>query len=297
MVKNTNFGKLTLILISIFLMSSVTVFQANSINYNDHSFFEINSTDLYFEDFNSDTFKNGATNAWGWGTGYVSNFRNFTYDLLDFYETADPVLDVDVQGRKAYTAMYNITSGPQTIGCFNINNPKNIELCSARSSWSSVISIAIDGDVLYSGRSQYSISDPGIATYDVTDPFDLQGSGVYLTQFLADGSVTDISPEGRIVYYTSYNSIIGYSLRILDAENPAAPRNILTSWPSSKALGLDTAGVMVYIAASDEGLFILNATDKFVPFVVGSIETPGNATDVLVEGRYAYIADGPAGVT
>ncbi len=257
--------------------------------------FSIKSTDSYFEDFATSTYKDGATTATGWGTGAITSDRNFSVELLDFYGTISPVVDVDVEGQKAYTAYYNEAAFPETIGCYMVIDPYNIRLCSERISWSSVLCLAAEGDVLYTGKGG---AIPGISTYYVTDAFNLQsGIGVYQSVTFTDGAVTDIELNGHLAYYTAFNSASGYSLRVLYAEDPAVPTNITTSWmDSSKALGLAVEGNFAYVAAAEDGFYVVNVTDKNNFLTVGSIDTSGNATDVIVDGRFAYLAAGDEGI-
>ncbi|MCK5185244.1 MAG: hypothetical protein KAQ95_13120, partial [Candidatus Heimdallarchaeota archaeon] len=65
---------------------------------------------------------------------------------------------------------------------------------------------------------------------------------------------------------------------------------------SDKTLGLYVEYPIAYLAESDNGLYIVNTTVKTSTVEIGHIDTPGNATDVLVDGGFAYVADGPAGV-
>ncbi len=184
--------------------------------------------------------------------------------------------------------------GPETLYIFDIYDPANIKITSSRASWSNMYSVAVDGDILYGGLG-YGGTSPRISAYNATDPFGLDGSA-FLDNVLADGAVTDIEPFGHLVYYTAYNSTAGKSLRLIDASDPANQIGITTDWGTDKPLGLDISGQLGYIAASDEGFYILNMTDKWSPVEYGYVDTPGNATDVIVNGRFAYLADGPAGV-
>ena len=118
---------ITLFLISLFSLSasffskSVTArVTALEPNLNAQSYA------LVHEDFSNTTFMDGATTAWGWGTGTVTNTRNFSWSQLDYFETEDPVVDLDVQGRKAYASVYNTTFGVDSLTILDLNNPSNI---------------------------------------------------------------------------------------------------------------------------------------------------------------------------
>lgn len=252
--------------------------------------FVINSADLYVEDFSTTTFNDaGATSAFGWGTGAISNNRNFTWVGLDYYYTASPVVDVDVQGRKAYIGMYN-TGASDQIAILDINDPNIIRLLGTSSDHEKLRSLAVDGDVLFTGQD--SVVGDAIIVYNVTNPFNPGWTVGYGTT----NHATDIDVEGHLIYHTAYNQ--PQSLRILTYEGPGMSNHerIVTNWNVSKALGLDIEGQVACIAASDEGFYTLNVSEKYLPVELGYVDTPGNATDVLYEGRFAYIADGPAGI-
>ena len=50
------------------------------------------------------------------------------------------------------------------------------------------------------------------------------------------------------------------------------------------------------MADGDAGLRVIDASRRDAPREVASYDTPGYAYDVLVAGRYAYVADGDAGL-
>ncbi|NPE09239.1 MAG: hypothetical protein GNW80_13215 [Asgard group archaeon] len=233
--------------------------------------------------------------AFGWGTGTVANARNISYATQDFYETPDPITGLDVQGRRVYAATNNISSGPETLYIFDIYDPTDIKMTSSRASWSNMLTVAVDGDILYGGLNNGTLV-PKISTYNATDPFGLDAGAAFLDYNETSGAVTDIEPFGHLVYYTAYNALNGKALNILDVSDPLNVNAIVCDWGTEKSLGLDISGHLGYIAASDEGFYILNLTDKYTPVEYGYVDTPGNATDVIVNGRFAYLADGEAGV-
>ncbi len=256
----------------------------------DEQPFTINAVDSYLEDFTTTTVMNGSTTAFGWGSGTVTKDRNFTLSELDFYSTTLPVRGLAVQGRKAYVVQYGYLTSDHTISCFSIEDPSSINFLSERDSLSRTISVAVDGDVVYTGRSQ------SFNTYNVSNPFDLNGIGKYLDWYITLGNVTDIEPQGQYVYFSNYRSSTMYSFQIMDVADPDDIHLIETDWNNNNTLGLDVSDNFAYIAASTDGFYILDISNKQSPVVVGHIDTPGNATDVLVEGGFAYIADGPGGV-
>ena len=63
------------------------------------------------------------------------------------------------------------------------------------------------------------------------------------------------------------------------------------------ALGIFIEGNLAYIANDLFGIQIIDITDPYGPFTVGSYDTPGFTRSVFVRGGYAYVADGDMGLT
>ena len=252
----------------------------------------INSGGSFFETFTDQTYRSAATSAWGWGGGQITNMRNFSFTSQDFFSTPYPIKGIEVQGRKAYLVMDTpvVTNSLQIL---DITNPAFMIQTSTCSSNQDMISIAIDGDVLYAGLND---SNKQINVYNASDPYDLGGAGYYIDDELVDGDVTDIEPRGHFVYFTAYNSTSDKSLRILDASDPSNVKLITNDWTSKNAYGLDVFGYLTFVAAGDEGFYVLNTTNKYSATEFDYLPTPGFAADVLVKGPVAYLAAGDAGV-
>jgi len=292
MIKNKLQIILSLFLIALFPLATTLTFQATG-SQNDILFPNITTSGVgnFVEDFTTDTFKDPGTTAWGWGTGTVTNTRNFSWTQLDYFETNDPVVDLDIQGRKIYAGLYNSTVGPDSIITLDISNPSDIKKLGEDSDWIETLSVDVIGDILFTG--QVTIIGYSIVLFDVSDPyniFDPNGVG------LLDGYVTDIETNGYLAYFTNYNATGGKSLRILDANDPTSLNLITCDWEVNRSLGLDVQGQMVYVAASDDGFYVLNASNKNTPVETDHLPLAGNVTDVVVDGHIAYVAAGSAGI-
>jgi hypothetical protein len=252
--------------------------------------FNTSSSDVYIEDFTTTTYRDGSTTATGWGYGALTNTRNFSTLLLDLYPIPYPIVDIDVQGRKAYAAIHDEAPGIDSVGAFLINDPTNIIYTGGDSSWFYTKAVEANGDYLYAGQLAMGYST---VVHDLSNPYvpsSANGWGIL------DGFVTDIETNGYLIYFTNYNATGGYSLKILYAEDPMSLDLITCDWASSKALGLYVQGEMVYVAASDEGFYVLNASNKYSPIEMDHLPLPGNCTDVIVDGNIAYVVAGDAGV-
>jgi len=288
-------NSLTLFVVCLFSFTMVVVPSVNGAinNVNDNKF-SIKATDVYNEDFEDVTYRNGTTTAFGWGTGTITNARDFTWKELDFQESKYALTDIDVEGKRVYAASYNDSSASPSIVVFDISNTYEIRQTGERNSFQGQMSIAADGDVVYVGQDKLGGSPGTINTYYWTDPF---SSGSWVSTTDSDGAVTDIELNGHLAYYTSFDSSSGYSLRVLYAENPDVPVNITASWmDSSKAMGLAVESNLAYVAAEEDGFYVVNVSNINNFFTEGFVDTPGNAADVVVDGRYGYLAAGDAGI-
>jgi hypothetical protein len=250
----------------------------------------INASVNFTEDFTTTTYLDPTTTADGWGSGIVINERDIVLSALGFYETNNPLRAIEVQGRRVYGVQYNALVSTESLNVFDISDPANIMRTGFRTSMPGQMAIAVEGDAVYAGRAH---DVPLLASYYYTNPYSI---GTHLGNTQCDGNITDIETNGYLVYYTAYNSESGYSVRVMNAEDPSSHINITASWMSSNALGLAVDGNMLYVAASTEGFYALNVTDQNAFVETGYVDTPGNATDVIIDGNFAYLADGEAGV-
>ncbi|MFX1509363.1 MAG: fibronectin type III domain-containing protein [Promethearchaeota archaeon] len=242
---------------------------------------------IYAEDFESTAFLMTA-DAYGWGLGAVTSDRVITNTLLDTYSSVGPVMGLDTQGRKIYFISYGSSSNSNNI--LNVTDPANLQLMSARTSVSDLRCARIDGDIFYAGRTS------GLAIYNVSNPYNYGGTGVYLGTTGLDGVVTDIDTQGHFVYCTARGSAAFRAFKIIDVEDPYNPQEITNNWGSQTTLGIDVEGQLVYLAEDFYGLYIANISNPHIFLQYDHFDTPGNATDVLVEGSLAYVADGPSGI-
>jgi hypothetical protein len=249
----------------------------------------------YFEDFVDTTFQSPATNAQGWGTGTVSNRRDFPVEFLDYYNTSKPVYGVDVQGRKAYLGCFGLSS-PETLIALDISNIRDVQYTSHRDTSGGIIGIAVEGDACYTIINDTLSINDRVNIYNISDPYNLGAGAVYMGSVYNDMAPTDIAIEGHQIYMTSYGSPSSHSLWIADVQDPSAAYNLSNSYMSDQALGLDVSYPYVYLANAGDGFSIIDVRDKDAVTVVGSVDTPGIATDVLIDGNLAFVADGPGGV-
>jgi len=254
-----------------------------------------NDSDVFIENFEDTLYRGASTDTEGWGTGTVTNERDYSLMTLDFYATLNPVRDLEIQGRKAFAVGWNDTYITQSVMAFDINNPLNIRMTSYRNSMTGLDNCKMDGDLFYAGTIDNSFAD-GIAWYNVSKTYDLNSGGVFISNAPC-GPVTDISVQGHHVYYTSFNDSLGHSLRILKNFDPTLETLYTPNWASTNlSLGLEVDRHLAYIAASTDGFYVANVSNKYNFVELGHLPLPGNATEVFLDGNIAYVTLAEGGI-
>ncbi|NHJ83937.1 MAG: hypothetical protein FK734_00660 [Asgard group archaeon] len=258
--------------------------------------FTTTDTDVFVENFDNDLLIDAVSDVF-LNAGTVTNQRDFVEAGLDFYATTSPIRDLEVEGRKVYAVAFSMTIFSNSVYAFDITDPANIKFLSARNSLTGLSSCDMDGDVFYGGVRDSDFASNSLAIYNVSRPYNLfAASGVYEGATFVDGAVTDIDAEGFNVYFTSYNDTTSHGLNMIFAQDPDNPILYQTDWLTTKALGLEVTGHYAFIAASDDGLYALNVSNKYSAIQLDHLALPGNATDVLIDGTIAYVSLGPGGI-
>ena len=60
----------------------------------------------------------------------------------------------------------------------------------------------------------------------------------------------------------------------------------------SAAWGSFVVGTLVYLADATAGLQVIDVSNPASPMIIGDVDTPGNAEDVVLSGNQAYLCDG-----
>ena len=135
---------------------------------------------------------------------------------------------------------------------------------------------------------------------DVTDPVHPQRKGFAVLP----GLVTKIAVDGRFAYVTWVHidpitsSQTAAGLQIIDVSDPSTPSEVghffvgpgFSCCPID--LGVAVNGNYVYMADLQGQLLILDASNPTAPTQVGLYTLPGYAHDIVIQGQYAYVADG-----
>jgi hypothetical protein len=159
--------------------------------------------------------------------------------------------------------------------------------------------IYADGVVAVGRYAYVATGYAGMAVLDIADP-----TNPTLVGRLAFSSWENtLAVSGHYVYLYSWNTAPPdggtQRLLIVDVADPARPTlagSLALDGPNSmngRDVAIAAVGSYVYLA-SPVGLNIVDATVPSVPHVVGTL--PVNITDLVVGGRYAYLADQTRGL-
>jgi hypothetical protein len=164
-----------------------------------------------------------------------------------------------------------------------------------------------------------------LAIYDITNPFDPLELGdctvysphditivddtAYIASYYAGIAIVDISnPEDPIVMdyilvgsdcfrsITAQDNYVfaggyGGGIHILEVTNPLSPIYEAVYLTSSTIVDIETYSNHLYIAQTNFGLTVFDATEPTNLIEVGYYETPGVASGVAVNSEFAYVAD------
>lgn len=243
------------------------------------------------EDFTTTTYEDPATTAEGWGTGSVSNPREYTITQLDFQTTASDggVWSLDTQGRKVYLSLYKTGTGTNALRVYNISDPSNIQFMDGQHPATELTATVVDGDICAVG-SEHST----FFIYNVSDPTNIPSS-IWNHDF-GSGMISDIEIDGHHMYVTIHQHSGMEEFNIYDIENPASPiRCDDTGW--AEMYGLDVQEDISYMATGIYGLNMLGISDPYdIDTDLCWVNTPGVSYDCLAYGDICYVADGASGV-
>lgn len=156
-------------------------------------------------------------------------------------------------------------------------------------------------DVVIADSMAYLLSMwPGLTGIDISSPANPmtcppQKVGGYLTPF-------SIVSSGNNLFAAT-----GFSVEIFDVKT--APCNItwLSSAPSTGAVdgevpssaavdGIAIDGNYAYVAASQQGIFVLDVSTPSAPMLVSELDTFEDAFNIAIKDTFAFVADGRGGL-
>jgi len=235
--------------------------------------------------------------------GYVSNFGQDTFNVLDFSNPNSPTVvgtttfmsgtnpgEVAVAGSFAY-----VTNQSPTNTFFNIldisnpSNPRIVGTSTLETMYAGgVMEISVQGNFAYltdwwTGKMNVvDISNP-------TNPIRV-GSSIY---GLHTNGPWRLAVQGKYAYTVDSNNS---TLNVIDVSNPSSPINISTSTIPDGVWLQDIAVSGRYAYTVDQGADIFHTIDisnPYAPVVVATMNFPaGTGPEQLsVTGRYAYVTN------
>lgn len=227
---------------------------------------------------------------------------------LGFFETPGRAVDVTVTGTIAYVAeayeedasqvetgglrIVDVSdpSSPTELGFFP-TNPSQVSEFEWLYAPRGVDGVAVAGDHAY---LTYSASKGGgMRIADVSDPANpteiasYEGYIAFVSEVMVVG---EPAPDREPLYaYLATDGNAG--LLVLDVTDPAQPI-VMADEVSGSIEGIDVAGHWLFAADGFGGMHIADISDPALPVEVGSYDTLGIATDVVVSGSTAYVTDG-----
>ncbi len=249
----------------------------------------------FSDDFTTtDALDSGNTTAVGWGSGTVTSPRTSLLQLLDYFATTNSVRSVDVQGRKAYVGIYRDFGNPH-VQIFDLTDPSNLNSLTYRNAPTRTSDVLVDGDILYVGSDLSLDGDGDLFTYNVSDTSVTEIPSPLDNIYDIPGIITGLAKQGHFLYLAAADP--SGAFQIYDVEDPA---NVIlaNTWGWDTPLDFDVHGQVLYAAHSTYGVKTINVSAPYsVPqTIMDSVNTPGNATSILVDGGVAYVADGSSGV-
>jgi DNA-binding CsgD family transcriptional regulator len=205
--------------------------------------------------------------------------------FIGSYQTEGDARGVDVSGRLVYLA-----DGAGGLKIFDLSDPAYPALIGqfiARDNFD-IIGLQSANDVSVQGTTAYVAYDfIGLKVVDVSDPAHPR----LLRSFNEPGWAQEFCARGPLGYLIH----CGRGLFVYDISIPDATRQIGSLALSGEPAGLYVHGRYVYVAAT-QYFHIVSVVTPSSPKLVATFQTPGQAYKVCVDGRYAFIADGPAGI-
>ncbi len=186
-----------------------------------------------------------------------------------------------ISGDQAYLA-----DGYGGLRVIDISRPDRPQIAGAVSTlgWSAI-------DVVISGTYAFvAAGRNGLRAIDVSWPSDPREVNSLTMPRYAE----DLAALEGLVFVADRDRDGG--LRVVDARQPSALRELVTWSTPGDALAVSIANGNAYVASGFEGLVVVDVARPESPSANGGISTLSYARDVSVSERYAFVADDASGL-
>ena len=187
-------------------------------------------------------------------------------------DTEGYAYEIAVKGSIAY-----IADAWEGIATVDITHPEAPMLIGSTPSNGWALSIAISGTLLCSGNGGM-----GTQVFDISDPKIPKATGV----FSSGGASRKVAASGKFFYVA--DTLKG--LRMIDASNPAelTQAGIFGLLPYARRATIN--GDYLYVASGADGaMYVINVADPTHPYQTSKFQADGNASDVPVSDKTAYL--------
>lgn len=202
----------------------------------------------------------------------------FAPQALSFLAIPGSANGVDVEGDYAYVAAGQ--AGLVVVDASDLEAPRIAAIADTPGN---------ANEVRVEGGFAYVADGPaGLQVIDVRDPANPALAG----SVALPGSASDVALSGTRAYVAARSG----GLQIVDVTVPAAPFRFGADFTPGDARGVDSDGLLAVVADGSQGVEVFDVQDPTAPRFLGRTATRPNdeshASDVVLRGRTAYVADG-----
>lgn len=214
----------------------------------------------------------------GFSVSVTVNVTSFSPRALSFLRIPGFANGVAVDGSFAYVA-----AGATGLQIVDISDPGTPFLAASFDTPGNANDVRVAGGFAY-----VADGDRGLAVVDVRVPVDPAPAGSLDTP----GVATDLALQGDLLVVADGSS----GVRVVDVTDPFAPVSVGAIDTPGNARGIDLDGDFAVVADGVGGMHVVDVSSPASPVVRGSTHTrpfsTSRAADVVVRGRFAYVADG-----
>ena len=145
--------------------------------------------------------------------------------------------------------------------------------------------VAIQGDLAYIASSHGRL-----LVVDITDPNELT---IVRNLFIAN-PLNNVAVQGDRTFVTTSTGLLMVETALPDSV--IWETSGFVAVPYANGVALSPAGDYAFVSAGPNGLQVVDVPNTNTLQVVGGVDTPGAAFDVVLAGNYAYVADHVAGL-
>lgn len=207
---------------------------------------------------------------------------SFAPVALSYLAIAGSANGVDVSGAYAYVA-----AGSAGLAVVDVSDPQTPRLHGAVDTPGNANDVRVDAGFAYVADGA-----AGLTVVDVRNP----AAPAVVGRRDTPGVAADLAVRGGRAYVADGEG----GLVIIDVREPSVPVTLGSLDTPGEANGVDADGTLAVVADGLSGLQVVDVRDPANPVLLGTTSTRPNfvshAADVVLRGRFAYVADG-AGVS